>query len=79
MDTKYTYGEEDITIDMMFKIEHIASIIAKQENKDFDTVFAEFVASKTYKALQNTSNALWAESSEFIADDYHREKIISAP
>jgi hypothetical protein len=73
MTTKYTYNGEDITIDMMFKIEHIVNILAERENKDFDTVFAEFVASGTYQNLQQTNNLLWAESSEYIADEYNRE------
>jgi len=75
METKYTYKEQDITIDMMFKIEHIVNILAKLEKKDFDAAFAEFIASKTYHVLQETSNLFWAESSEFIADEYYREKI----
>ena len=75
METKYTYKGEDITIDIMFKIEHIANILAEREKKDFDTAFADFLASDTYKTLQRTNNALWAESSEFIADEYEREKM----
>ncbi|MDR0811504.1 MAG: hypothetical protein LBN23_04425 [Paludibacter sp.] len=74
MATKYIYNGEDITIDMMFKIEHIVNILAEYENKDFDTAFAEFTASETYKRLQQTNNLLWAESSEYIADEYKREK-----
>jgi hypothetical protein len=74
MRTKYIYNDEDITLDMMFKIEHIVNILAKREKKDFDTAFAEFLASDTYRILQNTKNTLWAESSEFIAADYYREK-----
>lgn len=73
MQTKYTYNGEDITIDMMFKIEHVVNIIAERENKDFDTVFADFIASKTYNRLQQTANLLWAESSEFIVNEYDRE------
>jgi hypothetical protein len=79
METIYVFNGEDITIDMMFKIEHIVNILAERENKDFDVVYAEFLASKTYNALRNTSNVLWAESSEFIADDYYREKSLSKP
>ena len=75
METKYIYKGEDITIDMMFKIEHIVNIIAERENKDFDSAFTDFLASDTYKILQKTDNLLWAESSEFIADEYDREKI----
>jgi len=74
METKYTYNGEDITIDMMFKIEHIVSILAERESKDFDVVFAEFTASDTYKALQRTNNNFWAESSEFIADEYQKQE-----
>jgi len=74
MKTKYIYKEQDITIDLMFKIEHVVNIIAKRENKDFDTVFADFLDSNTYSVLQQTDNLLWAESSEFIVDEYDREK-----
>jgi len=74
METKYTYKGQDITTDMMFKIEQIVSILAERENKEFDVVFADFLASNTYAALQKTDNLLWAESSEFIADEYDREK-----
>ncbi len=74
METKYTYKGQDITIDMMFKIEHIVNILAERENKSFDEMFADFLASNTYKVLQQTGNLLWAESSEFIADEYNREK-----
>ena len=73
METKYNYKGEDITIDMMFKIEQIVNIIAEREKKDFDTAFADFSVSNTYKNLQNTRSLLWAESSEFIADEYFKE------
>ena len=77
METKYSYKGQDITIDMMFKIEHIIHILTERDNKDFDTVFAEFLTSDTYQILQQTNNLLWAESSEFIVDEYDREKIES--
>jgi len=73
METKYIYKGQDITTDMMFKIEHIVNILAERDKKDFDTAFAEFLASKTYKILQKTNNLLWTESSEFIVDEYDRE------
>ncbi|MDR2840610.1 MAG: hypothetical protein LBV75_05020 [Paludibacter sp.] len=74
MQAKYIYNGEDITIDMMFKIEHIVNILAEYEKRDFDSIFHEFASSETYKKLQQTNNILWAESSEFIADEYIREK-----
>lgn len=73
METKYSYKGQDITMDMMFKIEHIVNILAERQNKDFDTVLASFLVSDTYKILQQTDNLLWAESGEFIADEYERE------
>jgi hypothetical protein len=73
MDTKYSYKGQDITTDMMFKIEQIVHVLAERDNKDFDTAFAEFLASKTYRMLQNTKNLFWAESSEFIVDEYDGE------
>ena len=74
METKYSYKGQDITIDMMFKIEHIVNILSERDNRDFDTVLAKFLASSTYRILQQTDNLLWTESSEFIVDEYDREK-----
>ena len=33
-----------------------------------------FYCSETYKTLQQTENALWAESAEYIADRYFEEE-----
>ncbi len=74
METKYLYKGHDITTDMMFKIEHIVNILAERENRKFDTVLADFLTSNIYRVLQQTNNLLWAESSEFIADEYDRER-----
>ena len=76
METKYAYKGQDITTDLMFKIEHIVNILAERKGKDFDTALADFLGSDTYRALQQTDNLLWAESSEFIADEYNRETFI---
>jgi len=73
METKYNYKGQDITTDLIFKIEHIVNILAERENKKFDTVLADFLVSDTYRILQQTNNILWAESSQFIADEYDRE------
>jgi hypothetical protein len=47
METKYTYKGQDITTDMMFKIEHIVNTITERDSKDFDIAFSEFLASNT--------------------------------
>jgi len=75
METKYIYKGQDITIDLIFKIERVVNILSKKKKKDFDITFAEFLNSQTYKILQQTNSLLWAESSEFIADEYDREKL----
>jgi hypothetical protein len=79
METKYSYKGQDITTDMIFKIEHIVNILTERESKDFNVVLASFFISDTYRILQQTDNLLWAESSEFIADEYDREKAGSKP
>ena len=33
-----------------------------------------FYKSRTYAALKNTQSGMWAESAEFIADDFEREQ-----
>ncbi|MDR3243524.1 MAG: hypothetical protein LBT79_02115 [Elusimicrobiota bacterium] len=73
MKNKYIYKDEDITTDILFKIEHIANIIAEKENKSFDEIYANFLSSKTYIALQNTNTLMWAESAEFIVYENYRE------
>lgn len=40
----------------------------------FRMPWAKFYHSKTYKALQNTENTLWAESAGYIADRYYEEQ-----
>ncbi len=74
--SKYSYNNEDITLDMMIKIEQIVRILSEKNQITFDEMLEKFYASKTYKALINTKNCLWAESSEFIADEYERELMV---
>ena len=73
MQAKYLYKGEDITTDIVFKIEHIVSIIAEKEKIPFEKAYLGFLNSNTYKALQKTSSLMWTESAEFIVDDYYRE------
>ena len=75
MEKKYLYKGQDITLDILFKQEHVVSIIAEKDGEEFDAVYDDFLQSKTYGALQNTASLMWTESAEFIADEYYREKI----
>ena len=74
MKDKYIFKGQDITTDVLFKIEQIVSILAEKEKKSFDDVYAAFVYSNTYSILKRTDNLYWAESAEFLADEYYREK-----
>ena len=77
MKDKYFFNGEDITTDILFKIEHIVSIMAEKEHISFDDAYEAFVFSNTYSILKETDNLYWAESAEFIADEYYREKATS--
>ena len=75
MKNKYLFKGQDITTDILFKIEQIASTIAERDHISFDDAFAAFIFSDTYDALKRTDNLYWAESAEFIVDEYYREKL----
>ena len=51
-----------------------AMIAKKTENAVSRNANTKLFLSKTYKALQNTENALWAESAGYIADRYFDEQ-----
>lgn len=70
---KYLYNGEDITLDIIMKIEKTVRILCQRTGKQFEDILTMFYKSKTYKALQNTRSVMWAESSEFIADEVMRE------
>jgi hypothetical protein len=72
---KYIFKDQDITTDVLFKIEQIVSILTEKEQIPFDDAYAMFVSSNTYSILRRTDNLFWAESAEFIADEFYREKI----
>jgi hypothetical protein len=70
---KYSYKGQDITLDIIMKIEKIIRIVCARTGKTFEEATKELYESRTYKTLQNTQSVLWAESSEFIADELFRE------
>ncbi|MCL2232161.1 MAG: hypothetical protein FWB99_03690 [Treponema sp.] len=74
MTGKYIFKDEDITTDVLFKIEQIANSLAKREQISFEDAYEKFVCSNTYSILQRIRNLYWAESAEFILDEYYREK-----
>ena len=74
MKEKYIFRGDDITTDVLFKIEQIIGILAEKEKLSFDDAYEKFVFSNTYSILQRVENLYWAESAEFIIDEYYREK-----
>ncbi|MCL2271182.1 MAG: hypothetical protein FWC19_00055 [Treponema sp.] len=72
MNGRYIFKGEDITTDLLFKIEQVASILAEKEGISFDDAHEKFVVSDTYNILIRVNNLYWAESAEFIADEYYR-------
>jgi len=76
MKDKYLFKGEDITTDVLFKLEHIVNILAEKDHIPFDEAHKRFVSSQTYLILKRTDNLFWAESAEFIVDEYHREMIL---
>ena len=74
MNGQYIFRGQDITTDILFKIEQIASILAEKEHILFDSAYEMFISSDTYSILKRIENLYWAESAEFIVDEYCREK-----
>ena len=73
MYNKYVYRGQDITTDVIMKIEHVVHLIAEEKSCDFEQAYRDFIMSKAYAALQKTESVMWAESAEFIVDEYFRE------
>jgi hypothetical protein len=77
MVNRYIYKGEDITVDIVMKIEHVVRIICQKSGSDFDDCLYEFYKSKVYEALIQTGSLLWSESAEFIVDEFFREKAVA--
>jgi hypothetical protein len=71
---KYVYKGKDETYIIIRKIEQVVDILAEKEGIAFDTMYANFMESNTYRALQETRSLLWYENAEFLVDEYYREK-----
>jgi hypothetical protein len=71
---KYVFNDDDISFIVLLQIEQTISLLAKKENCSFDEVYADFLESNTYRAIQDTRSLMWYENAEFIVDEYYREK-----
>jgi hypothetical protein len=70
----YTFNGKDITMNICIQIRAVVDIIQEHMAVTFEEAMMMFYHSETYKTLQNTENALWAESAEYIADQFFEEK-----
>ncbi|WP_294428653.1 hypothetical protein [uncultured Treponema sp.] len=69
----YIWNNQDITLDILMKIEQVVRILSEKLKKPFDEQLKDFYKSRTFRALKNTQSEMWAESAEFIADEFERE------
>jgi hypothetical protein len=71
---EYFYKDQNLTALILMKIEQIVGIIAEKEGRPFEACYRDFLLSRAYRNLTDTTTLLWGESAEFIVDDYQREK-----
>ena len=62
MEGKYFFNNKDITMNLCIQIRDVIDIIKERSHLSFQDAAGAFYHSKTYQALQNTENTLWAES-----------------
>lgn len=63
-----------MSMNLYIQIRNVINIIMEKSNLSFPDAMGKFYHSKTYKALQNKENTLWAESAGYIADRYYEEQ-----
>ena len=61
-------------MNLYIHIRDVIVIFMEKSYLSFPDAMGKFYHSKTYKALQNTENTLWAESAGYIADRYYEEQ-----
>ena len=71
---KYFQNGNDITINICIQIRDVINIIQENTGMAFPDAMVSFYHSKTYEALQNTENTMWAESAGYIADRFFDEQ-----
>lgn len=72
----YEFNGKDITLNVCIQIKAVINIIQQRLKVCFEDAVLLFYRSETYKTLQQTENALWAESAEYIADRYFEETTV---
>lgn len=73
-DVIYTFRGKDITMNVCIQIRAVVDLLQDKLKISFEEAMMLFYHSDTYKILQETENALWAESAEYIVDRYFEEQ-----
>ena len=74
-DKKYLFNGKDISINVYVQIRTVVNVIMERTQKTFMEAVEIFYDSETYKQLQHTENGFWAESPDYIADEFFRERM----
>lgn len=72
-DVIYVFNGKDITMNVCIQIRAVIKLLQEKLGLGFEEAAMVFYKSEAYKILQNTENALWAESAEYIMDRYLEE------
>lgn len=72
-DAIYSFNGKDITLEICIQIRAVVNELQRRLNISFEDAMLLFYRSETYKTLQETENAFWAESAEYIADRFFEE------
>lgn len=73
-DAIYTFHGKDITMNVCIQIREVVDLLQEKMSITFEEAMMRFYHSETYEILQETENALWAESAEYIVDRYLDEQ-----
>ncbi len=73
-DAIYTFQGKDITMNVCIQIRAVVDLLQKKSKISFEDAMMLIYHLNTYKTLQESGNALWAESTEYILDRYFAEQ-----
>ena len=66
---KYLYMGQDLTFDVVIKVEMIVERVCKKEGSEFEEVLIKFLESNTYKNLKSKESILKTRGTEFIVNE----------
>lgn len=70
---KDLYIGENLTLDLVMKVEIIITRISEEEGREFEEIFIKFLNSNTYRTLKNKDSKFRNKKSELIIDELFKE------